>query len=133
MADYNLNKIISKRSYNSTEISALLGVDRKTVRRWIKYESLKVIETGVSPILIMGVNLTEFIKNKRKKRKMKTKENEFVCFKCHKVVKAKTGSEQIIKTGKTIGKDNHEQLRKTGVCEHCGTKLNKYLGVSQQD
>ena len=104
MQNYNLNKIISKRSYNSTEISALLGIDRKTVRRWIKYESLKVIETGVSPALVMGADLTEFIKSKRKKRKMETKENEFVCFKCHKVVKAKNGSEQIIKTGKKMGK-----------------------------
>jgi len=126
MQNYNLNKIITKRSYNSTEISGLLEVDRKTVRRWIKYENLKVIETGVSPILIMGIDLIDFIRNKRKKRKMKTNKDEYICFKCHRVVKAEIGSEQIIKTGKTIGKENHEQLRKTGVCEHCGTKLNKF-------
>ena len=116
-----------------TEISSLLGVDRKTCSRWIKDDGLEVIEKDVSPLLIMGADLINFIKNKRAKRKMPTGKNQFVCFKCHKVVRAKTGSEQIIKTGKTIGKDNHEQLRKTGICERCGTEVNKYLGVSQQD
>lgn len=116
-----------------TEISSLLGVDRKTCSRWIKDEGLEVIKKNVSPLLVMGANLIDFIKNKRIKRKMPTEKNQFVCFKCHKVVKAKAGSEQIIRTGKTIGKDSHEQLRKIGICERCGTEVNKYLGVSQQD
>lgn len=114
-----------------TEISSLLSIDRKTCRRWIRDEGLEVIEKNVSPLLVMGSDLISFIKNKRRKRKIPVKENEFLCMKCHKSVKAKNGSEQIIKTGKTIGKDNHDQLRKTGVCEICGTEINKYLGVSQ--
>jgi len=133
MQHYNLNRIKSKRSYNSTEASALLGVNRKTFKRWIKCEGLKVIERNVSPILIMGADLTEFIKNKRLRRKIPIKGEEFFCLKCRKSVKAENGSEQIIKTGKTIGKDNHEQLRKVGICEVCGTKINKYLEVSHSD
>ena len=127
MQHYNFNKIISKRSYNSTELSDSFGIHRKTFRRWVKYEDLRVVEIGVSPVLVMGADLIEFIKKKRLKRKMPVKENEFLCFKCHKVVKAETGSEKIIKTGKRIGKDNHEQLRKIGICECCGTEVSKYI------
>lgn len=133
MQNYNLNAIKSKASYSMTEMSSLLGVDRKTCSRWIKSEGLEVIEKNVSPLLVMGADLIKFIKNKRLKRKMPLKENEFLCFKCHKVVKVKTGSEQTVKTGKRIGKDNREQFKKIGICEVCGTKVNKYLGVSQKD
>lgn len=79
----------------------------------------------------MGFDLEDFIKKKRVERKTALKENEFFCMKCHKAVNAKKGSEQIIKTGKKMGKDNHEQLKKTGICEVCGTEINKYLGVCQ--
>jgi len=127
MQNYNYNKIKSKDSYSMTEISALLGVSRKTCRRWIKNEGLEVVLKGVYPLLVMGDVLIDFIKNKRAKRKMPCAINQFVCFKCHEVVEAKTGSEQIIKTGKRIGKDNHEQLRKIGGCERCGTEVGKYV------
>ncbi len=132
MQSYCFNRIKSRKSYNLTEIARLLSIDRKTCSRWVKDEGLKVIEKNVSP-LVMGADLIDFIKNKREKRKVPVKENQFFCLKCHKAVIAKTGSEQTIKTGKRIGKDNHEQLKKIGVCELCGTKLNKYLGVSQKD
>jgi hypothetical protein len=52
--------------------------------------------------------------------------------KCHKPVKAKAGSEKIIKTGKRTGKSSLEQLKKIGFCETCGTKLNRLLKTVQQ-
>lgn len=127
MADYNLNKITSKRSYNITEMAELLNINRKTCQRWIKDDGLRVIDAFESPILVMGADLIDFIKKKRQKRKILLKDDEFFCAKCHKAAIAKAGSEQIVKTGKRIGKDNHEQLKKTGLCECCGTKLNKFL------
>ncbi|OGZ70253.1 MAG: hypothetical protein A2904_01140 [Candidatus Staskawiczbacteria bacterium RIFCSPLOWO2_01_FULL_33_9] len=129
MPNYNLNLITARRSYSVNEISALLGISRKTCGRWIKYEGLKMVEENTSPLLIIGADLIHFIKKKREKRKIPLKENEFLCFKCHKAVRAKTGSEREIKTGKRIGKDNREQMKKTGACEICNTKLNKLLGV----
>lgn len=125
MANYNLHKIRIRKSYSITEIAALFDVDRKTCGRWIN-DGLKIIEKGVSPILIMGADLKDFIK-KNKKRKIPLQENQFFCFKCKKAAVAKTESEQVVKTGKKIGKDNHEQLKKTGACETCGTKLNRFL------
>ena len=64
MQHYNFNRIKSKRSYSMTEISSLLGIDRKTCRRWIKNEGLKVVCENVSPLLVMGAVLIDFIKTK---------------------------------------------------------------------
>lgn len=133
MPNYNLNLITARRSYSVNEISALLGINRKTCGRWIKYEGLKVVEENTSPLLVMGADLIQFIKKKRDERRVSLKENEFFCVKCHKAVRAKPETERTVKTGKRTGKDNREQLRKIGACEICQTKLFKFLGVSQRD
>lgn len=133
MSKYNLRLIKSKRSYSINEMVSLLKVNRKTCHRWIKNENLKVIEKNVNPLLVMGIDLINFLKQKRAKSKTALKENEFFCMKCHKSVKAKMGSEKVIKTGKRIGKINLEQRRKTGICGTCGTEINKFLKVYQQD
>lgn len=130
MTSYNLNKIKMRKSYSIAEITSLFGITRKTCSRWLK-EGLKVVEESVSPILVMGFDLENFIKERRTKKKINLKENESLCMKCHKAVIAKIGSEQVIKTGKRIGKDNQEQLRKIGICEVCGTKINRFLRVCQ--
>lgn len=133
MSSYSINKIKLKRSYSITEMASLLGIDRKTCGRWIKNEGLKVVEENTYPLLVMGADLEDFIRKKRAKKQFTLKEDEFLCFKCHKVVKSKMGSERIIKTGKRIGRDNQEQFKKTANCEVCETEINKYLGVSRKD
>ena len=133
MPRYNLNLISERRSYTISEISSLLGVNRRTCGRWIRKEGLKVIKENTSPLLILGADLIVLIKKKRNKIDSPLKENEFYCLKCRIAVRAKTGSEQTIKTGKRLGKDNHEQLKKTGICENCGKPLNKFLGVERRD
>ncbi len=130
MPKYNINLITEKRSYLIKEITAVWGVGGETCRRWINEEGLATIE-GIKPFLIWGEDLIDFIKIQREKGKIHIKEDEFLCMKCRKGVKAKAGSEQALETGKTIGKDNHKQIKKTGICEFCGTKLNKYSGVCQ--
>jgi len=133
MPNYNTHRIKARRSYNITEMASLLGVDRKTCGRWIQESGLKVIEKGVNPLLVMGVDLCCFLKEKRAKNKVSLEENELYCFKCRKAVKAKKGSENVIKTGKSIGTDILEQVKKTGFCEVCNTKLNKYLKGQRHD
>jgi hypothetical protein len=133
MSSYPVNKIKIKRSYSINEMASLLDIGRKTCGRWIRCEGLKVIEENTNPLLVMGLDLKEFIKEKQAKRKVPLKENEFFCFKCHKAVIPKIGSEKTIKTGKRIGIGNQKQLKKIGACELCGTEINKYLRVSQKD
>ena len=132
-ANYNPNLIRVKRSYSPSEIASLFGINRKTCSRWIKNEGLKVIEKNTNPLLIMGQDLKNFITKKRLKRKTKLKSDEYFCVKCNNARKAKSGSEKIVKTGKTIGLKKKEQEKKTGICESCGTKLNRFLGVYQRD
>lgn len=127
MPKYKINLIIRRRSYNISEIASLLCINRKTCGRWIKNKKLKVIEENITSPLILGKDLIDFIKDIRKKRKIPIKEDEFFCMKCHKPVKAKIGSENIVKTGKKIGRNNKEQIKKIGICENCSSKLNKFL------
>ena len=133
MPNYNPRLIKSRRSYSIREICSLFGINRKTCHRWLKNEGLRVIEKNVNPLLVMGVDLINFIKKKRTKNKVALRTDEFFCMKCRKPVKTKIGSERTVKTGKKIGKANLEQFKKTGVCEICNTKLNRFLGVCQQD
>ena len=132
MVNYNTRQIKSRRSYNITEMALLLGKNRKTCQRWIRKNGLRVIERDVSP-LIMGIDLINFLKEKNKNRKTVLKEDEFFCMKCHRPVKARIESEETIKTGKRMGKNNMEQFKKIGVCEICGTKLNRFLKSYSQD
>lgn len=111
----------------------LFGIDRKTCSRWIKNEGLRVVEKGVSPLLVMGSELMRFIQEKRSAKKTTLKDDEFFCFKCHKAVKAEAGTYEVIKTGKTVGKKGMEQIVATGACEVCGITLNRFLKVSQKN
>ncbi len=133
MANYNSRLIKSRRSYNITEMASLLGVDRKTCQRWIKQDGLKVIERGVNPLLIMGMDLISFLKERKKQRKCELKEDEFFCMKCQKAVRARVGSEKIVKTGKKIGRGGLEQFIKTGFCEVCNIGLNRFLRGQRKD
>lgn len=130
---YNTHLIKVRRSYSPTQIAKLFSIDRKTCFRWIKDKQLKILGASASSTLIYGKDLKEFLDKEKIERKTKLKEDEFYCMKCHKAVRAKSGSENIVKTGKTIGKDSKDQLKKIGLCELCGTKLNKLLSVYQKD
>ena len=133
MARYNTRLIKTKASYSPSEIAKLYGKNRQICFRWIKNEGLKVMEKNTNPLLIMGSDLKDFLDKKNAKWKITLAKNECYCVKCRKAVKPKAGSEQIVKTGKRAGKDNQEQFKKTGLCEFCGTEVNKLLSVYQKD
>ncbi|MDB5260277.1 MAG: helix-turn-helix protein [Candidatus Nomurabacteria bacterium] len=130
---YNLHSIKTRRSYSLKEVSVLLQVDRKTCSRWIKDKGLKVIAPDTTPILIMGADLKTFLLEMRCKNRVVLGEDELYCLKCHCGRKAKKGSEQVIKTGKKIGKEKQEQFKKIGNCDTCGTPMHKFLGLQQKD
>ena len=133
MPRYKLNIITIRRSYTINEISSLLGVSRRTCGRWTRNDGLRVVEANTSPLLVLGADLIGFLKDKRSKNQNTLKENEFYCLKCRKPVRATVGSEQAINTGKRLGKDNHEQIKRIGICENCGKVVNRYLGVERRD
>lgn len=127
---YNIHLIKSRKSYSIKDMTLLLNKDRKTCSRWIERDGLKVMEKGVIPILVMGSDLKEFIQGRRAKRKNPLAEDQYYCLKCHRAVKARAGSEQVVRTGKKIRKTGQDQFKKIGLCELCETKVNRYLRVS---
>ena len=79
------------RSYTIEELSVLLSKDKKTLLRWIE-KGLKTIPESRKPILIMGSDLKEFLRNKYSKKRVKLNRNQFYCFTCKKATCAKRGS-----------------------------------------
>lgn len=130
---YNTHLIRTRASYTINEIAAIFGTERKTCSRWINDEGLEVVEENAKPLLIMGSDLKKFLTEKRRKRKIELGNNEYFCFKCHKAVLATVGSEAVVKTGKTIGRYNLEQMKKTGRCQLCQSKVNRFLKVCQKE
>ena len=121
---YNIRLIKERRSYSPQDISDLLGISKWTCFRWIK-KGLKVLDPTTKHLLVMGIDLKYFLNKMQSKRKIKLQKNEYYCFSCRRAVKAKLGSEQVIMTGKKIGKQNRSQQMKKGLCENCNTKLNR--------
>jgi len=126
MPNYNTHLIRARDSYRIKDMADLFEINRKTCGRWIRDEGLKTIEGYVSSPLVLGVDLIAFLKNKQESKKTKLKDNEFYCLKCKVAVIAKTGSEKIIDTGKTIGKNDKKLLLRIGICEKCGTIIQRY-------
>ncbi len=130
---YNVHLIKERASYSVEEVSSLFVISKKTCLRWIENDGLKVIEENTKPLLIMGKTLKEFLLIKRKKGKVALMDGQYYCLKCHKPVKAKQGSEQVVKTGHRIGTERHEQFKNMAICEFCETKVNRFLGVYRKD
>lgn len=99
-------------SYTIEEICEALGVTPKTCYRWIG-SGLPTIPESKKPILIFGSELKEFIREKRKKRKVSLGRSQFYCLKCRGAVFAKRGTIKVF------------QNRKTAQCRVCNGLLNR--------
>lgn len=119
---YKINLIKRRKAYTLEEIADLQDKDKRTCFRWIE-EGLKVVEIDAKPLLVMGYELKRFLEEKQARNKAPLEKDEYYCFHCKKPTKAKSESEQINPTGKKIGKDNREQMMKTGLCEVCNGKM----------
>lgn len=123
---YNIRKIREKSAYSPTEVGTLLGVDRRTVLRWVK-EGLPLLDPKEKQRLIMGYDLKTFIEGKREKARVKLRPNEYYCLTCNKPVVAKPHTEKVEKTGKKIGKENRDQEILYAKCKECSGKIARLL------
>jgi len=130
--NYNTQTIRGRRSYSVAEIAKLLSVHKETVFSWIK-QGLKVIDIESKPLLIMGLELKIFLNDRRDKHRTKLKDTQFYCFRCRKAVMAERGSEEIVPTGKKIGKNNLDQFKRIGLCENCGKKIARFLRSGERE
>lgn len=119
MSKINLKGIHKHMSYTIAELTDILGVNEKTVLRWID-GGLKPVAGCEKPYLIAGSELQVFIKNKDEKRKVELKPHEFFCFGCKRPRRAKRGSKKVV----------GDKMR--GVCVVCNGKMSKTIQPSQK-
>ncbi|MFK5978038.1 MAG: helix-turn-helix domain-containing protein [Rhizobiaceae bacterium] len=79
---YNAQSVRIHQSYEVSEVVDLLRVSPQTVRSWIKM-GLPVLNAQ-RPILILGFQLRDFLRNRNTKAKQPTKLGEFYCLHCRK-------------------------------------------------
>ncbi len=68
------------RSYTVEEVALLYGIHRNTVRAWLK-QGLPVCDDK-RPLLILGIDLADFLARKRRKNKQPCQPGEIYCVRC---------------------------------------------------
>jgi hypothetical protein len=106
-------------SYTVTELTGILGINEKTVARWMD-DGLKTVSGGEKPYLISGSDLQAFLKNKDEKRKVPLERNEFFCFGCKRARRAKRGSKQVMGD------------KEKALCSVCSGKMSRTIKPSQK-
>ena len=121
MANYNPNLVKINRSYSVNDVSVLLDVSKATVRRWIAF-GLPAI-TDMRPILILGYDLKEYLKQNRAKNKKRLSPTEMFCCRCR---APKRPALHLV----TYLPNNEENGRLIGLCPTCETKMNKFSSLT---
>lgn len=106
-------------SYTVLELTNILGVNEKTITRWME-GGLKTVEGCSKPYLIYGSDLQAFLKSKDEKRKATLKRNEFYCFSCKCPRRAKRGSKKVVGD------------KEKAVCAVCSGKMSRTIKPSQK-
>jgi hypothetical protein len=112
-------KVRSHRSYTIDDAARELGVCKATVRRWFE-AGLPVIRDK-KPYLVLGGDLVDFHRSRRKKQKCAV--GELYCFKCRAPRKAAGGMadfQPIIAGGGNL----------TAMCVACGTIMNRRVSLA---
>ena len=111
----------AKRAYSFAEIAEKLGTHDRTVQRW-RREGLKILEDHAKPFLVMGQDLRDFMKARRRSRKKPLKMGEFYCPRCREPRRSRPDKLTAQTTQRRLGKTQKQVLLR-GVCELCGQRL----------
>lgn len=114
---FNTRIIKSKKTYSVAEISELLNVHQNTVSVWLK-KGLEKIDDQ-QPYLVFGQDLIYFLNAKNNAKKQPCDNDEFFCCKCQQPHRSKNNIACI--------KINNCRTNVVGVCEKCGTTMNKTI------
>ena len=115
---HNPNKCKIHRSYTVEEAALLLSVHKRTVRNWI-IKGLPACDDK-RPLLILGTDLKQFLKQQRQEYKRKCKPSELYCFKCREPRLPDQNSLEFIEETNTKG-------RVIAACLVCNSRMNKYF------
>ena len=125
----NTRLISLRREYSFKEIAKLFNRHIRTVQSWQK-QGLKILDGTLSPILVLGSDLKEFLKERDEKCKKPTKEGEFYCTRCNDSRASVLKDVKFIPTKKRTGRGK-KQFRITGICEVCSCLLNRFTNEDQ--
>ncbi len=117
---FNPNLVKINRSYTVEEAASIFPVHKNTIRSWIK-NGLAICDDQ-KPLLILGHDLKEFIKSKRKKNKQKCKDHEIYCLRCRSPKRPAGNMADYEPMSPTTG-------RLIGICSTCGGIINKYFSL----
>lgn len=115
---HNPNKCKIHRSYTVEEVALLLEVHKRTVRNWIT-KGLPVCDDK-RPLLILGTDLKQFLKQQRQGKKRTCKPSELYCFKCREPRTPDQNTLEFIEETSTKG-------RVIAACSVCNSWMNKYF------
>lgn len=111
----------SRRAYSIAEIAEMLNVHIRTVQAW-KKAGLKILDDETKPYLIMGQDIQEYLKGKKKERKKPLKIGEFFCPRCRRPVNSHASMIKAEVTTRRLGR-NYRQVLLRGICSICDQAL----------
>jgi hypothetical protein len=110
--------------YTVAEVGLLFGVDRNTVRAWLK-AGLRPIEGG-RPTLILGSELRRFLMDRKAKRKRPTLPGHIFCFGCREPRRPALDMADYVPLTATTG-------NLQGICPDCEVMLNRIVSWAKLD
>jgi len=116
--NHNPNTCKIHRSYTVEEAALLYEVHKRTVRNWI-IKGLPICDDK-RPLLILGTDLREFLKQQRQTNKRKCKPSELYCLKCREPRIPDQNTIEFIEETNTKG-------RVVAACSVCSSWMNKYF------
>ena len=110
------------RSYKVDEVASLYGVDKNTVRNWIK-AGLQCCDCK-RPTLIMGQDLNVFHALRRSKNKRPCKLNQIYCMRCREPRQPESGLIEYQPI-------NEKTANLIGLCPVCNTLMNRRISQAK--
>ena len=114
----NPNRAKIHRSYTVEEVAELFSVHKNTVREWIK--TGLPIGDDKRPLLILGIDLRDFLQQKRTARKQKCKPFELFCLRCRSPQHPAENMAEYEPINATTG-------RLIAICPACTGLMNKFI------
>ena len=110
------------RSYTVEEIAELFAIHKNTVRRWVK--SGLATSDNKRPMLIIGVDLAAFLKDRRMKNKRSCKPGELYCVRCRAPKSPAGNMAEYSPITEKFG-------NLVGICPECDSFMNKHVSLAK--
>lgn len=123
---YDFHRVRSHRPYTIATLAALLGVDKRTVRRWIEHDGLDVAIVDHSrPIILQGSKVKAWGIARQKAKRRPCGFGEMYCVRCKAPRRINPDSFQIVQ-------HNQSKLTVKGDCQTCSLTLRRFGSPSNR-